>query len=414
MKAAEAFYMEWARRGPGAQRSVPRAGLLAKELGIGSPVMPVLTVVGSKGKGTAATYASAYLSGSGFRVAMVTSPGLRRNTDRVRVDGVAISERELAGLGRRLRDAARSLPERRDDDGYLSPSGLYILAGVLHAQAVDADAVVLEAGMGGVSDEVSLFAPTVVAITEVFDEHIGVLGDSPAEIAKNKAGIVTAATSSVVSLRQSPPVTAAIATTVADASDGTVKPEVISAGASGIPGRLLPVSFGRMNAELGCVAAQRLLAATTRPNISGDRLARVLSSVVLPGRFSWHAVPGTGTTVFIDSAINRAGAAAALTEAYRRWNQVDHVVVCLPDHKDVPGVITELAGLPVTYVRMPNRPRLKFTHPLPDDWSVMDNTDLSREHLASLGERIVVLGTVYFTGWMLDLIDADTTRLYDV
>jgi folylpolyglutamate synthase/dihydrofolate synthase len=412
MKAAEAFFMEWERRAPGARRSVRRAGLLAEELGISAPGMPVLTVVGSKGKGTAATYASAYLSGSGHRVAMVTSPGLRGNADRIRVDGVAISEHELAELGRRLQHAARSLPDRHDD-GYLSPSGLYILACVLRARAAGADAIVLEAGMGGVSDEVSLFAPTVLAITEVFHEHIGVLGDSPAEIAKNKAGIATAATSAVVSLRQSPPVTAAISATVAATTGDAVKTEVISSGASGVPGRLLPAGFGRMNAELGCVAARRLLDATTRPEISGDRLAKVLSSVVLPGRFSWHAVPGTGTTVFIDSAINRAGAAAALIEAYRRWDRVDHVVVCLPDHKDVPGVITELAGLPVTYVRMPTRPSLTFTHPLPDDWSVTDNTGLSRERLASLGERIVVLGTVYFTGWMLEMIGADTARLYE-
>jgi dihydrofolate synthase / folylpolyglutamate synthase len=409
MKAAEAFYIEWTRRAPGATRSVERAGLLLAELDIGTP-MPVLTVVGSKGKGTAATYASAYLAGGGRRVVTVTSPGLRGKNERIRVDGVAISEEDLAGLGRRLRQAARTLPARRDKDGYLSPSGLYIIAGVLHACQVGADVIVLEAGMGGVSDEVSLFPPAVVAITEIFDEHIGVLGDTPAEIAANKAGVVAATTSAVVSLRQSPAVRNAISATLADRG---VQAEVITPGTSGVPARLLPVGFGRMNAELGCAAAQRLLDATTGPRLFGDRLSKVLSSVTLPGRSSWHPVPGTDTTVFIDSAINRAGAAAALTQACRRWSRIDHVVVCLPDHKDVPGVVTELAGLPVTYVRMPSRPSLRFTHPVPPEWTVMDTADLSRERLASLGERIVVLGTVYFTGWMLDLVDARTGRLFE-
>ncbi|MCW2944043.1 MAG: fgs1 [Actinoallomurus sp.] len=409
MEAADAFYTEWRRHRPGERRNVERAGLLADALGARVPGVPVLTVVGSKGKGTAATYASAYLAANGRRVVTVTSPALRGDAERIRVDGVAISEEELGELGRRLRDASGALPAA--NEGYLSPSGLFTLAGLLHARAVGSDIVVLEAGMGGVSDDVSLFTPAVVAITEVFGEHLGVLGDTAAAIAADKAGVATAATSAVVSLPQSPSVTAAIAATVAARTGGGV--EVIAPGASGVPDRLLPSGLGRMNAELGCVAARRLLGATGRPDVSGDRLTRVLSSVTLPGRCSWHPVPGTGTMVLIDSAIDRTGAAAALTEAYRHWSQVDHVVVCLPDHKDVPGVVAELAGLPVTYVRMPDHRNLRFTRPVPAGWSVVDTTELSRERLASLGTRIVVLGTVYFTGWVLDLIGAETERLFE-
>lgn len=413
MKAAGAFYLEWARRAPGAARSIERAGLLVAALGVAAPGIPVLTVVGSKGKGTAATYASAYLAGCGRRVVTVTSPALRGDNERVRVDGAAISERELAELGRRLRRAARGLPARGDGDGYLSPSGLFTLAGVLHACDVGAEVVVLEAGMGGASDEVSLFPPDVVAITAVFDEHIGVLGDTPAEIAADKAGVVTATTSAVVSLPQTAAVWDAISTALAERTGREVKAEVIFPGASGVPARLLPAGFGRMNAELGCAAARRLLGTATWPGVPGDPPSDVLSTVRLPGRLSWHPVPGTGTTVLIDSAIDRAGASAALIQAYRRWHRIDHVVVCLPDHKDVPGVVAELDGLPVTYVRLPSRSGLRFTHPVPPGWTVADGAELSRERLVLLGQRIVVLGTVYFTGSVLDLLDAPTDRLFD-
>jgi dihydrofolate synthase/folylpolyglutamate synthase len=368
-------------------------------------------VVGSKGKGTAATYASACLAAGGGRVVTVTSPALRSDAERIRVDGVAISDDELAGLGRRLREASRSLPG--DDQGYLSPSGLFTLAGVLHARAAGADFVVLEAGMGGASDEVGLFPPAAVAITEVFAEHVGVLGGTPAAIATDKAGVAAAATSAVVSLPQSPSVTAAISATIAAKTGDSVRTEVIAPGASGVPARVLPAGLGRMNAELGCVAARRLLGAAAPLEPPMDRLTSVLSSITLPGRSSWHPVPGTGTTVFVDSAINRAGAAAALAEAYRRWSLIDHVVVCLPDHKDVPGVVAELAGLPVTYVRMPDLRHLRFTRPVPDRWSVADVAEVTRERLASMGSRIVVLGTVYFTGRVLDVVDARTERLFE-
>jgi folylpolyglutamate synthase/dihydropteroate synthase len=389
------FYAEWSRRAPGSRRSLRRAALLAEATGA-SPSVPVLTVVGSKGKGTAAVYASAWLAAARRRVVTVTSPGLRTDAERVRVDGVAVSPSELAALGRRLGEAARVLPP--EPGGYLSPSGLFTLAGILHARAVGADVIVLEAGMGGASDEAGLFPPDVVAITEVFGEHLGVLGDTPARIAADKAGVVAETTSAVVSLPQTPEVAAAIAAVVPGVEVMTGPP---------LPPDLpLPPGLGRANAALGCLAALRLLGALGRTAPAG-RLRRVLSSVRLPGRTSWHEIPGA--TLLVDSAVTRAGAAAALAEARTRWDRIDHVLVCLPDHKDVPGVLAELDGLPVTRVRMPDRESLAFT--LTEDG--VEAAALTRESLAALGRRVVVLGTVYFTGRILDLIDAPAERVFE-
>lgn len=384
-----AFYDEWHRRRPGERRSLRRAARLAALLGVTDPGVPVLTVVGSKGKGTAATYASAWLAAAGRRVVTVTSPGLRDDTERIRVGGAAVTADELAALGERIRAAAAALPAERA--GYLSPSGLFTLAGLAHARDAGADVIVLEAGMGGASDEVSLFPPEVVAVTEVFGEHLGVLGDTPAEIAADKAGVVGPATSAVVSLPQTPEVTAAIGAT-----------EVVT----GLPGVPLPSGLQGPNAALGCVAAQRLLDARGWP--AGDRTSAVLATVRLPGRVSWHRIPGA--TLLVDSAISRAGAAAALAEAYRRWDRIDHALVCLPDHKDVAGVLAELGGLPVTAVRMPDREGLRFTRTP----AATPAAGLTRDRIAALGERILVLGTGYFTGRILDLVDAPTGRLFEV
>ena len=413
------FFEEWSRRGPGDRRSLRRAALLAGLLGVAEPGPPVLTVVGSKGKGTAATYASAWLVAAGCRVVTVTSPGLRSDAERIRVDGAAVSGAELAGLARRLQRASRSLPPLHD--GYLSPSGLFTLAGLLHARDVGADVVVLEAGMGGVSDEAGLFSPSVVAITEVFGEHLGVLGDTPEEIAADKAGIAAKTTSAVVSLPQTPTVAAAIAATVGgrvetidtarigDLLRSTGIATNLSPGEAAVDpaAALLPHGLNRPNAALGCTAAQRLLDAIGHTTPDGARLARVLASVRLPGRTSWHTIPGA--TLLIDSAIGRAGAAAAVREAYRRWDRIDHVLVCLPDHKDVPGVLAELEGLPMTFVRMPDRESLRFTRTR----ATVDAAELTPARLARYGERILILGTVYFTGRVLDLIGAPTERLFD-
>jgi dihydrofolate synthase/folylpolyglutamate synthase len=424
------FWAEWDGRAPGETRSLDRARLLVTALGFEDPGRPVLTVVGSKGKGTAATYASAYLVAAGLQVVMVTSPDLRGPRDRIRLDGQAVSERDLASLAERLDAGRRTLPHRpstgsppRKDDGptggeaglaggYLSPSGLFLIAGVLYAKVVDADVIVLEAGMGGASDEVSLFPPTVVAITPVFGEHLGVLGDTSAEIATDKAGVVAPITRAVLSAPQDSQVEAVIQARVGAGTDGPVGVEVVEPGTSGLPAHLLPPGLGRSNAELGCVAARRLLDAIGRQAPPDGRLSGVLASVAVPGRGSWHDVPGTTSRIFADAAINRAGIAAALAEVSRHWTEIDRVLLCLPDHKDLAGAIAELAAVPVTFVRLTGDARLRFTHALPPGWEVLDIGDVDREFLAARGPRLVALGTGYFIARILDLVGADTDRLF--
>ncbi|MWA06209.1 hypothetical protein F8568_038850 [Actinomadura sp. LD22] len=391
MRADEVFFREWERRRPGETRSPSRARELAEVLGVLSPGLPVLTVVGSKGKGTAATYASAFLAASGLRVCTVTSPGLRSNRDRIRIDGRAVAAADLARLGALLDAAMAGLGP--PVDGYLSPSGLFTLAGVLHARRAGADALVLEAGMGGRSDEVALFPPDVVAITPVFLEHAGVLGDTPAEIAAEKRGVAKPGTR-IVSAPQTPDVTEAL---------GPVE----HAGDGGVPADLLPAGLGRAAAATG-IAAARVLTGGDPP---AETLRQVLATVVLPGRMSWHTVPGTATTLLIDAAIDGTGVAAALAAARDRWGEVDHAVVCLPDHKDLDGAVRALGDLPVTYVRLP-QPHLRFTRPLPPSWDVVGAEAVTPEALATLGHRVAVLGTGYFTGLVLGRIGAGTERLF--
>jgi dihydrofolate synthase / folylpolyglutamate synthase len=407
-----AFWAEWDRRASGETRDIERARSLAAAMGIDDPRSRTLTVVGSKGKGATATYASAYLAATGAKVVTVTSPSLRTIRDRIHVDGRAITEKDLLRLASDIESARRTLPPYRPGAGYLSPSGLFIAAGVRHAIAVDADVIVLEAGIGGASDEVSVFAPTVVAITSIFGEHLGVLGDTPAEIATDKAGVVTAATKAVISLPQDPSVQSAIDDRVATATGGRITVETVEPGASGIQGGLLPHGLSRLNAELGCVAAQRLLDVTGEKPPTGEHLSEVLETVVLPARGSWHEVPGTKSRLFADAAINRTGIAAALTEVARRWDAIDRVLLSMPDHKDVAGSINELIDLPVTFVRLDDKPRLRFEHALPPSWEVVNSGAVDRDFLAARGRRLVALGTGYFIARVLDLVNAETERFF--
>ncbi|WP_459802928.1 hypothetical protein [Herbidospora sp. RD11066] len=380
MSSDEAFFTEWTHRRPGTRRDLNRARALVTALHAGVRV-PVLTVVGSKGKGTTATYASAYLASTGATVVTVTSPGLRSNRDRIRVNGASISDEDLASLGSRV--TRETLPP---SEGYLSPAGLFTIAGILHAQRIRADFVVLEAGMGGASDEVSLFPAQVVAVTEIFAEHIGVLGNTVAEIAREKAGVIADETLSVVSLPQTPEVWSELSTR-AGARLHRIDPQ--------------EAPWTR-NAILGRTAAAHLT--DLRPD------QKPLLPVRLPARFSHHDIGHT--RLIIDSPISRAGVEMSVQRAVAEWGGIDHVLLCLPDHKDLDGAIEALNGLPVTFVRLPQT-HLNFNGDLPNTWHVTTIDKVDAAFIENAGNRVLALGTVYFTGHLLDNLDIPTDRLFE-
>jgi dihydrofolate synthase / folylpolyglutamate synthase len=404
----EVFFREWRARRPGERRSLDRARALVRRLGIDDTDVPIITVVGSKGKGTTSTYASAYLAAAQVKTVTVTSPALRSPRERLRVNGRAIAHDDLERLARQLDDQIRRLPEPQS--GYLSPVGLYTVAGVIWACDQGADALVLEAGRGGYSDEVSLFEPTVVGITSIFPEHLGEIGRSIDAIATDKAGCVAPTTRAVMSLPQRASVAETLAATIRVRSLARLGLQTVPDLSSGLPMSLLPAGFGRANAELGICLAQRLLDVTTHTRPRTRKLIPVLRSVRTPGRLSSHRLGAT--EILVDSAIDRSGVSTALTVAGLRWTGIDHAVVCFPDHKDLRGAIAELGDIPVTFVRLPDE-HLRFTQPLPGHWRVVPAEELTPAELTDLGQRVIALGTVYFTGRILDLVGADTERLFD-
>ncbi|MFD0776499.1 hypothetical protein ACFQZ2_21405, partial [Streptomonospora algeriensis] len=92
---------------------------------------------------------------------------------------------------------------------------------------------------------------------------------------------------------------------------------------------------------------------------------------------------------------------------------VDHVLVCLPDHKDVAGAAAELRGAEVTAAALPDA-HLSFSAALPEEWGRVRAEEVTPQLLAGLGRRVLVLGTVYFTGLVLEAIGADTESLFTV
>lgn len=388
----EPFFREWEQRPAAERRSLERALLLGDELAIDLRELHPLVVVGSKGKGTAATYAAASLRAAGLSVGLITSPGYRSHRERIRLDGESISEAEFAGLAQDVGEALSRLPERAPGSGYVSPTGAFTIAGLSWLVRQGCDALVVEAGMGGASDESSLTRPSVVAITEIFEEHLGILGNDLIDVAHDKAGVIATTTRAVVSTPQQPVVRQVVEQIAHERGarvDFLVSGDDLPAGLDKLPTPLM-----RMNAHLGISAARAYR----------DGPSDETPPVQLPGRLSVHHQ--AGRTWVVDSAINAAGVEAALGWCRRTLGEPSTVLLSIPDSKDLVACFRALDGTVVQLVRA-DVPHMTFTAP---DGGVLPT--LAEIDHQDLGHLVLALGTISFVGEVLDLLDVDMSRLF--
>jgi len=161
-------------------------------------------VAGSKGKGSVAAMIASVLRTAGVPAGLYTSPHLHRITERIAVDGEAISPDDLGRLTEPLRDAV----EAENADGPAQPSGQITTFEALTALAFlyfrerDVQWQVLEVGLGGRLDATNVVEEKAVCvITPVSLEHTAVLGETVGQIATEKAAIITPGATVVMGLQ---------------------------------------------------------------------------------------------------------------------------------------------------------------------------------------------------------------------
>ena len=161
---------------------------------LGDPHLGRLTVhvAGSKGKGSVAAMIESMLRAGGLRTGLFTSPHLHRFPERIQVDGEPVSAQEFAeGMGE-VAAAIERVRQRLPGRQLVTFDALTALCFLLF-QRHDVQAQVIEVGLGGLLDSTNVFeTKDCVVITNIGLEHRDILGDTVAEIARQKAGIVAA------------------------------------------------------------------------------------------------------------------------------------------------------------------------------------------------------------------------------
>lgn len=144
---------------------------------------PVVHVTGTNGKGSVLAFLRAMLEAAGLRVHVYTSPHLVRFHERIRLAGELVDEDDLDKL---LKEC-----ETANNGEAITFFEITTAAAFLAFSRVPADVVLLENGLGGRLDATNVVArPAATGITPVSLDHQQFLGNSLAEIATEKAGII--------------------------------------------------------------------------------------------------------------------------------------------------------------------------------------------------------------------------------
>lgn len=308
--------------------------------------VPGVLIAGTNGKGSTAATLASILQASGIRTGLYTSPHLVRINERIRINGEPISDDDFAGI----HDLVDRTAERLVSENELPwhPSFFEMLTAIAfeYFARERVELSVLEVGMGGRLDATNVVEPRVSVITDIDLDHQKFLGNTIAEIAREKAGIIHAG-GVVVTLPQTPAANEVVGNAILDANARGISavPYVppVSPGArqylvpspqekagfvSRYPLQVMGTEIlvesplvGRhqlRNVALAIAAAEQL-AGQGFSGITAESIARGIRSTRWPGRFQVLPATAAHPEVVFDVAHNPAGAWAlrsALSSAY--------------------------------------------------------------------------------------------------
>lgn len=147
-------------------------------------------VGGTNGKGSCSHTLAAILQEAGYRVGLYTSPHLVDFKERIRVNGAPIEEQFVVDF----------VAHHRAFFEPLHPSffELTTAMALLYFAEQQVDVAVIEVGLGGRLDCTNIISPDLAVITNISFDHVGLLGDTLAKIASEKAGIIKPSTPVII------------------------------------------------------------------------------------------------------------------------------------------------------------------------------------------------------------------------
>ncbi|HEY2461871.1 MAG TPA: folylpolyglutamate synthase/dihydrofolate synthase family protein [Candidatus Acidoferrum sp.] len=297
--------------------------VLAERLGQPQRAYPSAHIAGTNGKGSTGAFLESILRAAGLRTGLNTSPHLEKINERIRINGIEISDAQFADVLTRIRSTIEVLLA----EGKLRAHPTYFecvtAMAFQHFSQEHIDFGVFEVGLGGRLDATNILQPKICIITRIDFDHENFLGHSLREIAGEKAGILKAGVPVVVAEQLPeardvifakadelgcPIISASDAYTIRRESsdaDGRVHADIADNSSDWSTSVEIPLSgrFQLQNA-LNAVAAARLLSTQGFP-ISDDAIRNGVAATQWPGRLEKLQ---SHPDVYLDGAHNPSAA----------------------------------------------------------------------------------------------------------
>ncbi|MGW9400650.1 bifunctional tetrahydrofolate synthase/dihydrofolate synthase [Streptomyces sp. NPDC055642] len=306
--------------------SVSRISALMDVLGEPQRAYPSIHITGTNGKTSTARMIEALLGAFELRTGRYTSPHVQSVTERISLDGAPVSAERFIETYQDIKPYVEMVDSRQE----YRLSFFEVLTGMAYAAFADApvDVAVVEVGMGGSWDATNVIDGSVAVVTPIDLDHTDRLGDTPAEIATEKAGVIKR--DATVIMAQQPVDAAQVLLKKAVEVDATVAREGLEFGVvarqiavggqvvtlRGLGGEYPEVYLPLHGAHQAHNAAVALAAVEAFFGIGSeharpldiDTVRKAFAAVASPGRLE---VVRRSPTVVLDAAHNPAGARAA-------------------------------------------------------------------------------------------------------
>lgn len=343
-------------------------------------------VAGTNGKGSCSHTLAAILQSAGYKVGLYTSPHLVDFRERIRINGEMVSEEYVI----------RFVEEHRAFFEPLHPSFFELATAMAFNYFAESrvDVAVIEVGLGGRLDCTNIITPDLSIITNISPDHTQFLGNTLAQIAGEKAGIIKEGIPVVIgeTTEETRPVfvnKANETNSLIILSDelNLVKNSVSTNNGGRIYNTTL---YKNLEGELGGLCQEKntntLLAATEELKKIGYRLteenirhgfAHVCQLTGLMGRWQkLHEHP----TLICDTGHNTGGIAYIVEQLKAQAYDRLHIVMGMVNDKDVSGVLA----------MMPKEATYYFTR-------ASVKRALDEEELQALAARFNLHGNTYPT-----------------
>ena len=151
---------------------------------LGNPqnTFKTIHVAGTNGKGTVSHTLASIFQECGYKTGLYTSPHLRDFRERIRINGQMIPEENVVAF----------IGDNKEKFEEMQLSFFEMATGMAfdYFAKEKVDIAIIEVGLGGRLDSTNVIKPELSVITNISLDHVNMLGNTLAEIAAEKAGII--------------------------------------------------------------------------------------------------------------------------------------------------------------------------------------------------------------------------------